>query len=453
MKKFTSLLLSFVLVFSVLGSTLQSYAAESNYEYLTIKVKFNQTEARKMLDLVNEFRASDETWFWRDYKKVYAEDLFKYDKEHVSSPLVYDYRLEKYAMQRAAEIATSDIEHERPNGTYCFDVVDEENRNGGRSFDGENASGVPTKWGYGAKEVFLMFKEDISKPTSGEYGEQGHRINMMFPHRTFACACCEYKGVTYWIQAFGTEPFEDAFVETEAVNTTKQMTVEFLCDITYSFRQKDEDISSLAVYEKASIAIPSLYVNKTYGNIINKRKKLNSNLTASNKNAFIKSGKIVGKTAGTTVFTASGGDLPDGKTVKFKVTIKHKYKLIKHIKSTVKKEGKKIYKCECCGHKKTEKLPKLTKTPTNIKVKGGKKCYVLTWKKVKGAAGYEIKHREVGNPQKGCNGGCSGDKTRYKETYCLESGKTYNVQIQAYRIVNGKKVFSKWSKKYKVKIK
>ena len=55
MKRIISLLLSFVLMFSVLCGTLQSYAVESDYEYLAIKVKFNQTEARKMLDLVNEF--------------------------------------------------------------------------------------------------------------------------------------------------------------------------------------------------------------------------------------------------------------------------------------------------------------------------------------------------------------------------------------------------------------
>ncbi len=34
----------------------------------------------------------------------------------------------------------------------------------------------------------------------------------------------------------------------------------------------------------------------------------------------------------------------------------------------------------------------------------------------------------------------------------LKSGKTYYVQVRAYKVVNGVKVYGKWSKKKKVKV-
>ena len=180
MKKIISLLLSFTLVFSALGGTLQSYAAENDYEYITVKAKFNQTEARKMLGYVNSFRTGDEAWFWRNYKKVYAKNAFG-DKEHVGTKLVYDYRLEQYAMQRAIELYFNLEEHIRPNGTYCLEVVEEENRNNGKSFCVENIVEVPASYKYGAKDIFNIFKQDVSKPIAGGLASQGNRINMLSP--------------------------------------------------------------------------------------------------------------------------------------------------------------------------------------------------------------------------------------------------------------------------------
>ena len=448
MKKITSLLLSFVLMFSVLGSTLQSYAAEK----VSYNVTYYQSEARKMLNMINNFRASDDTWMIFRGKKTPFYEIYQIipgcegcSKEDIQRPLVYNYELEKYAMQRAAELACDPNDHSSPDGSSIFDCVE--------IYDSENiASG--DKQLKSAKNAFSAFREDdFGSDYKGQTisSTQAHRLNMGHPnYKSVAFSCVEFGGDYYWVQAFSEElPNEEINKETEPFNGKTL----FSCDVRDELVDKYYSVNNVTLYEKENKTLPAVKGEEYYGEILKTKSIKNYSVASNNNNAVVKNGKIVGKTAGTTVFTASGGDLPSGKTVKFKVTVKHKYKLIKHIKSTVKKEGKKIYKCECCGHKKTEKLPKLTKTPTNIKVKGGKKCYVLTWKKVKGAAGYEIKHREVGNPQKGCNGGCSGDKTRYKETYCLESGKTYNVQIQAYRIVNGKKVFSKWSKKYKVKIK
>ena len=247
MKRIMSLLLSFVLMFSVLGGTLQSYADESRHEYITVKTKYNQTEARKMLSYVNSFRTGNNAWFWRNKQKVYAKDAFSYDKEHVGTKLVYDYRLEKYAMQRAIELFYESEDHMRPNGTFCLEVIEEENRNGGKSFCVENIVGVPVSYKYGAKDVFNIFKQDVNNPIDGGLGSQsqGNRINMLYPYTTFACACCEYKGMAYWVQAFGYVPFDDAFEKTDPVDTTKNMNIDLLCDMDYSFRRNKEDISKI----------------------------------------------------------------------------------------------------------------------------------------------------------------------------------------------------------------
>ena len=85
----------FVLAFAAAICTLSwgsIYASE-----ISMDVTFNQTEARAMLDRINDFRTGSDAWYWdqTDTNKVYVTGL---------STLEYDYELEKVAMQRAAEI-------------------------------------------------------------------------------------------------------------------------------------------------------------------------------------------------------------------------------------------------------------------------------------------------------------------------------------------------------------
>ena len=90
-------------------------AAEKASEIIpvNISVKYGQTEARKIFDMINEARTNSEyTWYWNmdDTTKTYCTDL----KE-----LKYDYDLERVAMKRATEIALS-YAHERPMGGYAW---------------------------------------------------------------------------------------------------------------------------------------------------------------------------------------------------------------------------------------------------------------------------------------------------------------------------------------------
>lgn len=87
---------------------------------VNISVEYGQTEARTILDMINEARTNSEyTWYWNmdDTTKTYCTDL----KE-----LKYDYDLERVAMKRAAEIALS-YDHERPMGGYAWDTYKQEN--------------------------------------------------------------------------------------------------------------------------------------------------------------------------------------------------------------------------------------------------------------------------------------------------------------------------------------
>ena len=99
MKKF---MLSLVVVFTILLLHPDIvYADSKTASQFSINVTYHQTEARTMIDRVNEFRQdSTNAWYWNesDSEKVYCSGL---------GVLQYDYYLEKVAMLRAAEIAVN----------------------------------------------------------------------------------------------------------------------------------------------------------------------------------------------------------------------------------------------------------------------------------------------------------------------------------------------------------
>ena len=96
-------------------------AAEKADEIIpvNISVKYGQTEARTIFDMINEMRTNPyDTWYWDQMNttKISCGTLSK---------LQYDYDLERVAMKRAAEIALS-YDHERPMGGYAWDIYNEE---------------------------------------------------------------------------------------------------------------------------------------------------------------------------------------------------------------------------------------------------------------------------------------------------------------------------------------
>ena len=106
-----------------------------------------------------------------------------------------------------------------------------------------------------------------------------------------------------------------------------------------------------------------------------------------------------------------------------------------------------------------EESPEVTNKPKTVtapaKVKGlsaknkKKKSVTLSWKKVKGAAGYQIQYSANGTAKKKAKN-TKKTKITIKK---LKKKKTYSFRVRAYKINSGIKVCGNWCKAKKVKIK
>lgn len=182
-----------------------SFAADGKIS-VGVKAQYGQTEARSMLDMINDFRTGSDAWAWNetDTEKVTYQNL---------KTLTYDYGLEKVAMQRAAEIAL-EFAHERPNGENCFSGYAEQGLS--MSTKGENIAAGQTS----AAAAFASWQE-----TNENYKGQGHRRNMLAENFTavgIGHAVCN--GTHYWVQEFGGSA--SSVTSTTADDSTKTVQVE-----------------------------------------------------------------------------------------------------------------------------------------------------------------------------------------------------------------------------------
>ena len=86
-------------------------------------------------------------------------------------------------------------------------------------------------------------------------------------------------------------------------------------------------------------------------------------------------------------------------------------------------------------------------------VKKGKKSFTATWKKVKGVDGYQIQYSLKKNMKKSKSKTVKGSKKTKVTVKKLKKGKKYYVRVRTYKIINGNKVYGKWSAKKTVKVK
>lgn len=203
---------------------------------VTVEVKYGQTEAREMLQWINEFRTGADAWIWNetDSEKVYQSGL---------GSLVYDYRLEKIAMQRAVEVALL-FAHERPDGTGGLDTA----FGSYGTYKGENlGAGYAT-----AKNAFEGLKE-TNKPYSG----QEHRRNMLYrEYNAVGIGHVYYNGFHYWVQEFAFVPSPDISA-LPAEESTRQVEVQVLpSKISNLALESSESKISMRVGE--SIQLPSV---------------------------------------------------------------------------------------------------------------------------------------------------------------------------------------------------
>ena len=185
---FVKLLVFLLLAVGVVGYLgVHSPAFADDTVTVGIDVVYDQTGARSMLADVNAFRASDDAWYWanNDVDKVVMDDL---------SPYVYDYDLERVAMQRAAEIAVR-FDHERPSGKVTWTAYDE---HAGSVFYwtmGENIAAGQRS----VSSAMLAWRED-----NDNYDGQGHRRSMLSDEfNAIGIAHAVYQGRDFWVQEFG----------------------------------------------------------------------------------------------------------------------------------------------------------------------------------------------------------------------------------------------------------
>lgn len=125
---------------------------------------YHQSEARRVLDMINQARA-----------RVGA------------SPLAWDSGLELVACQRALELVLT-FDHTRPNGQVCFTAAQEL----GVSWGG--AVGENIAWGYPTPESV----------NTGWTNSPGHYSNMVNTNFTsVGISCVEVNGSRYWVEFFG----------------------------------------------------------------------------------------------------------------------------------------------------------------------------------------------------------------------------------------------------------
>lgn len=203
-----------------------------------------------------------------------------------------------------------------------------------------------------------------------------------------------------------------------------------------------EDTPTATPTPTPSVTVGKAAISKVSSTSYNKLKitwKKVSNATgyivyrASSQNGSYKKVKTIG--SGSTLSYTDAG-LTAGKAYYYKV-------------QAIRKSGGNTIN----GTLSSAKAGKPVPTMTTVRVKAGKKKATVKWKKVSGASGYIVyranskngKYKAVGTIKKGSTVTFVNKK--------LKSNRNYFYKVRAYRTVNGKKVWSLYSKVQKVKVK
>lgn len=122
---------------------------------------------------------------------------------------------------------------------------------------------------------------------------------------------------------------------------------------------------------------------------------------------------------------------------------------------TYTSNGYTLFTCDLCGFSYQDSvIPKLKLAiPKSVKLSGISKGIKVKYKNVDAASGYQIKYANNKKMKKAKTITVSKNKTVSKKITKLKSKKYYYVKVRSYKTVDGKKVYSSWSKAYKVKTK
>lgn len=307
---FWKLLVIPVLIFTLATAYVNAHAVLStngSYKDVTVPVmvQYMQTEARKIFDYVNEFRMGDQAWFWDESNSK----ALIYKNPH---KLQYDYDLEKYAMQRAAELALY-FSHTRPNGEPCSKFYRDNERYADLKFDDEYgnyniitvANGENIAYGQeSALEVFNAWKEE-----SLPYDGQGHRRNMLDKDfYSIGIGCVYIQGVYYWVQEFSEQkPIAKA---TKPVDSETLVKIDVSGDMIDSY-DLDQSLPEIHIAPNTYLPIPKVALIITLKGFKNPVRLADAlEYSVADKSVFeISNGYLHSKKAGSTNFIARFNDV------------------------------------------------------------------------------------------------------------------------------------------------
>ncbi|MCR5061069.1 MAG: CAP domain-containing protein [Saccharofermentans sp.] len=302
-KKFISVLISAVMVTAMFLQPVSAAGGQISFE-----VEYRQTDARSMLDMLNDWRTSGTAWYWNSTNTAKVNT-------GVLPAMTYDYNLEQIAMQRAREIILS-WGHQRADGRSFQSWAATDSYDGTKTV-AENIAGGSARTD--AAAAFEGWQE-----TNANYSGQGHRRTMLDSEYTaVGIAHIYYNGTHYWVQEFGySNSGASAF---SAVDRTMSVsvyygsqTLKYTIDSEYSFLDHNRSMdcgdydflpSCNVVAEIVSSTVTGVVVPSTGGT-----------WTSSNPSVVkIEGNKYYGLAAGTSVMTYSA--VVNGNTVSKSMTM------------------------------------------------------------------------------------------------------------------------------------
>jgi uncharacterized protein YkwD len=331
----------FLMVTILCLSSTKSVFAAANTTTVGVKGTYQQTDARSMLTIINDFRTGEDDWAWdaTNTQKV----------PYYSSKLTYDYDLEEIAMQRAMELVVY-YSHTRPNGESNYTVI---SKKGNESYAENIAIGTSVS---NAKAAFTLWEEKDNK-----YSGQGHRRNMLDPEfESIGVAHVYYDGCHYWVQEFGY--YNSNAPQTVANDSEAVVNVEILnskiesatvtpsitsCTLNYGESQALPEISAIIKYSGQYRGLTaSALVSSTWN-------------SENSQCVTIENNKVVAKGKGNTniVTTVLGKNV----SIPVTVTCNHSKSKTDITKATLTKDGKTVTSCAICGDElSTTTIPKVS---------------------------------------------------------------------------------------------
>lgn len=205
----------------------------------TAQVDYHQTEARTMLQYVNDFRTGEEAYY-------NSSDGGVVSLVGTLKPLEYSYSLEEIAMQRAAEIAVQALgNHSRPNGQGFSSLMSSD----GICSNGEN-------FGISSYPSVYHFYESLREDDL-PYESQGHRRNMLGNYKYMGVGYVEYCGWGFLVQEFGGSSAV-AGTESAAVDGMVAAVIEVSSGNVYSYNNVTAEPEAIQLAPGGSTDIPTV---------------------------------------------------------------------------------------------------------------------------------------------------------------------------------------------------